>query len=140
MNIFPYRLLFFSLGLGAIVTLVHITITKTPDNIKTESEVINEDKKWIPDGFEKYDKNFATKWKVGVCNPELMYTCVEIEVASRTGCRNLYVEATELSKDNANIGYTNATTAGLKEGEIARMLLKSTKTADKYRLSEIKCY
>jgi hypothetical protein len=140
MNIFPYRLLFFSLGIGAIITLIHMTITKAPENWETQADAAKNDQKWIPKGFDKYDRNFATKWKVGVCDPRLMHTCVEIEVASRTGCKNLYVEATELSKDDSNIGYTNATTAGLREGEIAKMILNSTKTVGKYRLSEIKCY
>jgi len=130
------------LGLGGIATILHLSLFGFGGPIQmSESNKQDKDKLWIRDGFTQYNNNFATKWNdVRVCDPIRMYTCVGIEVVGRIACQNLYVELTELTKDDINIGYTNATTAGLKAGEIARLDLRSLKSVGKYRLSKVSCY
>lgn len=139
MSIFPYRLLITAMGL-VIFAGILTRCMFNPPTIRMK-EVSQEDNSWVPDGYEKYNSSFAMRWgEVRLCNPELGYTCVEVEIFSRSNCPSLYVEATELTKNGVNIGYTNATTAGLKAGEFARVDLTSRQNAERYRLSDIKCY
>lgn len=135
-KIFPYRLLSFSLLLGAIITFLYTTVINPPVN---ERQSNAGDTSWIPKGFEKYDDNFAIRWgNVGTTTDFWSYA--NIQVISRSSCSNLYVEMTELGENKTNIGYTNATTAGLKSGETADLNLRSAKTVEAYRISKISCY
>jgi hypothetical protein len=135
-KIFPYRLLGFSLMLGAIMTILYATVINPPVN---KRQANGGDTSWIPKGFEQYDNNFAIKWgTIGITGD--FWTYANIQVISRKSCGNLYVEMTELSKENTNIGYTNATTAGLRSGETADLNLRSSKPVHAYRISKISCY
>jgi hypothetical protein len=117
-------------------TFLYTTVINPPV-IKTKAN--GGDTSWIPEGFEQYDNNFAIKWGKVVMTSDF-WTYANIQVISRKSCSNLYVEMTELTKNNINIGYTNATTAGLRSGETANLNLRSPKSVDAYRISKISCY
>lgn len=93
-----------------------------------------EDASWFPKDFSKYNNDFAIKWD------KVRPYFVTIQVISKKSCGNLYVEMATLGENNINIGYINATTAGLRSREIALLELNSPKLVENYRISKITCY
>lgn len=129
-----FEWVFFQLVIISIIYGVYV-ISKS---MNPSSSYI-EDSNWIPKGLIQYynDSEIGWRWsKDGTYTCERS-GCVQIEIVSKNGCGNVYVEATRLDDLGNNIGYTNATTSNLVPKQKA--LLQLPTFGSKIQLSEIKC-
>ena len=98
------------------------------------------DNSWVPDGFVRYDGQFAINWSLpDTCRSYRL--CINLEVVPRNGCDRLYAAASELDVNGNNIGYTNDSTLNVKAGQKAILTFKTyDDDVRDFDLAEISCY
>ncbi len=126
---------FAAVGLAIVTAAASSCSINQQPKAGAETTLIQEESaSWFPKDFSKYNNDFAIKWD------KIRLYFVTIQVISRKSCGNLYVEMATIGENNINIGYINATTAGLRSGEVALLELNSPKLVETYRISKITCY
>ena len=95
---------------------------------------------WIPAGYKPYNDNVAYKWRESQAI-ECGYrdSCYQMELVSKNGCSNLYVELTRLNSAGDNVGITNDTTGNLLPRQKAILTFSSFDEDKSAQLSEIIC-
>ena len=99
------------------------------------------DTSWVPAGYSAYDDNVAYKFRDS-SEIECGYrgSCWQLELISKNGCDNLYVELTRLGPSGENVGFTNDTTSNLLPKQKAVLTFSSFDDDKTARLSKINCY
>jgi hypothetical protein len=99
------------------------------------------DTSWIPSGYTGYDDNIAYRFrKNGEISCGYRDSCWQMEIISKNGCDNLYVELTRLGPAGENVGYTNDTTSNLQPNQKAVLTFSSFDDDKTAQLSKINCY
>lgn len=121
----------------SLVTTPQTNLTDT----QSQPSQIAEDLSWVPSGYSLSDDHkVAYRWKaVDFCDP---YICWKWSFISNEGCPNdFYAAINFLDKNNAVIGYTNATLPSLQPLQTAILTFQEPtddggKNAD---ISQIQC-
>jgi hypothetical protein len=99
------------------------------------------DTSWIPAGYSAYDDNVAYKFREsGQVECGYRNSCYQLELVSKNGCNNLYVELTRLGSSGENVGFTNDTTSNLLPKQKAVLTFSSFDDDKTARVSKINCY
>ena len=107
-----------------------------------ETKTKKEDKSWVPEGFTEATGLVAFRWSPeGTFDCDTNLSCQQIELVPRYGCSFLYVQASLIDTLDKNVGFTNASTGGVKAGQTALLMLETyNEKFNRFRISEIKCY
>lgn len=99
-------------------------------------------KPWYPEGFTQYslDSNIAYMWADRRCSYS-SGSCAHMDVVTKSGASNLYVEVTFTDKGGAYVDWSNDTARSLRAGQIAKLEFVSFDNAVRsVRLAEITTY
>lgn len=94
---------------------------------------------WIPEGWNQYGgENIYWQWNRDCDNS---YTgCYGMDVVTKDGCSNLYVEIQLVDADGNAVGFSNDTIGALDPEQVAKLDFSSYEENASARMAEINCY
>lgn len=108
-----------------------------------EFESVYGDTSWVPAGYDAWESDSNVAWKYSShsdfeCDN---YTCIQIEMITRTGCPNsLYAALNWLDSGGSVISYDNASLPTLRAMQVAKLKFDDvTDSSDKGLLAEVNC-
>jgi hypothetical protein len=113
------------------------------NNVTKESEGTAEvtDASWVPSGFTAWNNDVAMKWSDNGSYSCDARRCIQMEVVAKNGCGSLYAESALVDSAGNNVGYTNATSSGVKPLQKALLMLDTyNENTAQFQLSKISCY
>ena len=116
------------------------SLTKYDDAVSAARSVI-QNVPWFPKGFKEFSDEVAYKWskRKDRCFSRCSYWAVD--VITKRGCDNLYVQLSILDSGGNNIGWTNDTATSVKAGQIAKLMLTTYESGvASGSIDEIRCY
>ena len=119
-------------------TVAETTSTTTSSTTTTTIQA------WNPEGYVVVlpQDGVATRWlENGEFSCGYYDWCWGMEVITKFGCSNLYVEISLKNKNGVNIGWTNDTAQGLAPGDKAQLIFGTYDSqAETASLAEVSCY
>lgn len=93
---------------------------------------------WIPDGWQQYSEDVYFQW-TGDCDNSFT-GCHGMDVVTKNGCSDLYVEIQLLDSAGSAVGYSNDTIGGLTPGQHAKLDFPSFEEHAQAKVTEINCF
>lgn len=107
---------------------------------EAEQAALEAENAWIPDGWNQYSGSENIYWQWNDECDNSYVGCFGMDVVTKYGCDDLYVEVLLLDPAGNAVGNSNDTIGALGPGQVAKLDFSNYEEAETVRLGEISCY